>query len=242
MGARGGVHAGEHGAPGSGGIGRGLGHLKTERGLWRTARKLGRLRTRGKGLPVVWFVTDPGRTPDPVAIAQRLPRGTGVIFRHFGLAGAENTARRLAEVAQARGLILLIGADAPMALRVGAAGVHLPERDAAGAAALRAAYPDWIVTAAAHSGAAVRSAFAAGADAVLLSAIFPSTSPSAGAPLGVRTLGRVVRRMRGPVYALGGVNEATARRLIGTGVAGFAAVEAFGDGSASMAPQAKSRT
>jgi thiamine-phosphate pyrophosphorylase len=75
----------------------------------------------------------------------------------------------------------------------------------------------------------VRSAFAAGAGAVLLSAIFSSASPSAGAPIGVRALGRIARRARGPVYALGGVNGATARRLIGTGVAGFAAVEAFGN-------------
>jgi thiamine-phosphate pyrophosphorylase len=203
--------------------------LEVQRGLWRAARNLGRVRLCGKSLPVVWFVTDPQRTPDPVAIAQRLPRGTGVVVRHFGLAGAEATARRLAEVAEARGLILLIGADAPMAARVGAAGVHLPERDAAMAAALKAAHPDWIVTAAAHSRTAVRSAFAAGAGAVLLSAIFSSASPSAGAPIGVRALGRIARRARGPVYALGGVNGATARRLIGTGVAGFAAVEAFGN-------------
>ncbi len=196
--------------------------------LWRAARKLGRLRTRGKGLPVVWFVTDPERTPDPVAIAQRLPRGAGVIYRHFGRAGAESVARRLAEVAHERELVLLIGADAGLAAEVGARGVHLPEREAGRAGALGAAHPDWLITAAAHSGPAVRAALRAGVDGVLLSTVFESRSPSAGTPMGPRRLGRIVRRAGGPVYALGGVDAHTARRLVGTGVAGFAAVEGLG--------------
>lgn len=151
-----------------------------------------------------------------------------MIYRHFGRTGAERVARQLVEIADARGLVLLIGADATLAARVGAAGVHLPERDAAQAATLKAAHPGWIVTAAAHSGKAVRMTVAAGADGVLLSPVFSSRSPSAGRPLGARALRRLAARARGPVYALGGVNARTVRRLAKTGVAGFAAVEAFG--------------
>lgn len=195
------------------------------RRLWRAAATLERARTRGKGLPLVWFVTDPVRTPDPAAVAERLPRGTGVIYRHFGLQDAETTARVLADVARRRGLVLLIGRDAALAARVGAAGVHLPERDAARAQLLRARHPRWIVTAAAHSPRAIRQAEAARADAVLLSAAFPSRSPSAGAPLGSIRLAQWVRAARLPVYALGGVNARTAGRLAATGVAGFAAIE-----------------
>jgi len=173
----------------------------------------------------VWFVTDPERTPDPLAIARRLPKGAGVIFRHFGRRGAETVARALSDVALQRGLRLLIGADAELAIRVRADGVHLPERDLSLASGLKAAHPDWIVTAAAHSRAGARRALRLGADAVLVSAVFQSLSSSAGEPLGRRALARIARSAGGPVYALGGVNDATARRLLKTGVAGLAAVE-----------------
>ena len=166
--------------------------------------------------------TDPVRTPDPVALARRTPRGGAIVYRAFGAADAELVARRLKAVARARGLILLIGADAKLAARIGADGVHLPERLAHRARALRR--PGWLVTAAAHS---IRAARAAGVDAVVISAIFPSSSASAGAPIGPVRLARMVRAAGRPVYALGGVTNETARRLLPTGVVGIAGVEAF---------------
>ncbi len=173
----------------------------------------------------MFFVTDPDRTPDPVRIAAALPRGTGVIFRGFGRPDAETTAKALARIARARGLVLLIGADAAMAARVGADGVHLPERLLGAARRIKARRPRWIVTCAAHSEAALARARRAGADAALLSVVFPSRSPSAGRPIGPVRLAILARRAPLPVIALGGVNGRTAKRLIGTGVHGFAAVE-----------------
>ena len=203
--------------------------------LWRMARTLKRMRPREKRklgrecspLPGVFFVTDPNRTPDLLAIAMRLPRGTGVIFRGFGRPGAEALAAALAGVARRRGLVLLIGADAKLAMRVGAAGVHLPERLAHEARRLKALHPRWRVTVAAHSPEALACAKACGADAVLYSAVFDSRSPSAGRAVGPVRLALAIKGVGVPVFALGGVNASTAARLTGTGVAGFAAVEAF---------------
>ncbi|WP_304169041.1 thiamine phosphate synthase, partial [Phenylobacterium aquaticum] len=59
----------------------------------------------------------------------------------------------------------------------------------------------------------------------VVSAVFPSASPSAGKPLGPVRLAAIVRRATAPVYALGGINNKTARRLLPTGVIGIAAVE-----------------
>jgi thiamine-phosphate pyrophosphorylase len=84
------------------------------------------------------------------------------------------------------------------------------------------------VTTAAHSLRAARRARAAGADAAVVSAVFPSRSPSAGAPMGPLRLAALARAAGLPVYALGGVNEATARRLKDLPLAGLAAVDAFG--------------
>ncbi|MGA0605911.1 thiamine phosphate synthase [Phenylobacterium sp. VNQ135] len=151
-----------------------------------------------------------------------MPRGAGVVYRSFGAADAETTALRLRAVARRRGLHLLIGQDAGLAARIGADGVHLPERLAHRAQTLKRSHPGWIVTAAAHSLAAAR---VAGPDAVVISAAFPSRSASAGAPLGPVRLAALVRTAARPAYALGGVNDKTARRLLDAGLIGFAAVE-----------------
>jgi thiamine-phosphate pyrophosphorylase len=173
-------------------------------------------------LPPLFLVTDPDRTPDPVALARRLPRGCGVIFRDFGREGSGQVARRLAAVARRRALVLLIGADA---LRVTGAGVHLPERMAHRAQALKRARPRAPVTVAAHSLPALLRARRAGADAALLSVAFESRSPSAGAPLGPVRFAALARQTGLPVYALGGVTAQNAPRLLGSGAAGLAMVE-----------------
>jgi thiamine-phosphate pyrophosphorylase len=200
--------------------------------LARTAAFLGRraaLRKRGarKTLPVLLFFTDPVRTPDPEAIARRLPRGAAIVFRTFGAPDAAERGARLAAIARLRGLKLLIGADAALAQRLGADGVHLPERLAHRARWLKAAHPGWIVSAAAHSTSAARRALADGADAVVVSTAFPSRSASAGPPLGAIRLAILVRRAKGAVYALGGIDNKKARLLKDTGLVGLAAADAF---------------
>ncbi|MGZ3273983.1 MAG: thiamine phosphate synthase [Caulobacteraceae bacterium] len=198
--------------------------------LMRTARTLSRRTpsfTRRDGrrqgrLPPLILVTDPDRTPDPIALAERLPKGCGVIFRGFGRKGAGKTARRLAAVARRRGLVLLIGADA---VRVKGAGAHLPERMAYRAGVMKRSRPGALVTVAAHSLQALIRARKGGADAALLSTVFESRSPSAGQPLGAVRFAALVRQAGLPVYALGGVKTKNAPRLRGSGAAGLAMVE-----------------
>ena len=176
-------------------------------------------------MPPLLFFTDPQRTPDIEAAARRLPPGAAIVYRTFGDPGAEIQARRLVELARRRKLRLLIGADAALAARVGADGVHLPERLAAQAPRLR--HSGWVVTTAAHSPRAARRALAFGADAAVVSAVFPSRSPSAGPPMGPLRLAALARMAGGPIYALGGVNDETASRLLPAGLVGLAAVEAL---------------
>jgi thiamine-phosphate pyrophosphorylase len=196
--------------------------------LWRTAQALA---PPGR-LPPLFFVTDPARTPDPAVVAGRLPRGAGVIYRAFGAADALETATRLARIAAARGLTLLIGLDADLAEACGAQGVHLPERALGDGPQLRERRADWILTGAAHGANGVAKAAAAGLNAALLSPVFASNSPSAGAPLGLERFGEIARGAGLPVYALGGVNAANAERLIGTSAAGIAAVSGLQTGLA----------
>jgi thiamine-phosphate pyrophosphorylase len=196
--------------------------MRTARTLSRHAPPFNRAAGRRKALPPLILVTDPDRTLDPAALAERLPRGSGVIFRGFGRKGSGKTARKLGVVARRRGLVLLIGAGAQ---RVRGAGVHLPERLAHRAGPLKRTRPGVLVTAAAHSLPALIRARRAGADAALLSVVFDSRSPSAGRPLGPVRFAALVRRAGLPVYALGGVETKNAPRLLGSGAAGLAMVE-----------------
>jgi thiamine-phosphate pyrophosphorylase len=130
-------------------------------------------------------------------------------------------ARRLAGICRRRRLALLIGADAPLAVRVGAAGVHLPQRLAGRAAALRRAHPAWLITVAMHRSGPRR--LPAGGDALILAPVLPSRSPSAVQPLGRRAGAAMALRAGAPVYALGGINARTAK-----GLGGFAGIAAIG--------------
>lgn len=189
---------------------------------WRRAAA----RFRGPAhLPRLWFFTDPERTPDPVAIARALPAGAAVVYRHFGAADRRLTARRLKRLCIARGLRLLIGLDVELAEAVQADGVHLPERAAHEIAALRAAHPHWLLTVAAHSEAALQQT--AGADAAILSPIFPSRSPSAGDALTLPRAARLARTAPQPVIALGGVTLARTHDLARAGFAGAAGIDLF---------------
>jgi len=196
--------------------------------LWRVALTLGRRTGERKAqapLPPLFFVTDPVRTPDPAAIAARLPKGSGVIYRTFGAGDAPTIARALRRVADARGLVLLIAVDERLAAASGADGVHLPERLIGRGPGLRARRPGWILTGAAHDMRAIKAAEFAGLDAVFASPVFASRSPSAHGQLGAIRFAILARQTPLPVYALGGVNHRTAPRLLSTGAAGLAAVE-----------------
>ncbi len=196
--------------------------------LGRAASRLGRATRKRNAcaLPPLLVLTDPLRTPDPLALARRLPEGAGLVYRAFGAADAPRVAEALAAIARGRGLVLLVGADAGLAQACGADGVHLPERLVASAPRLRARWPGVLISGAAHGRLALRRAATSGLDAALVSAIFPSRSPSAGAPIGPVRLAALARAADLPVYALGGVDARTLPRLGATGVAGVAVVGA----------------
>lgn len=174
-------------------------------------------------MPPLLFFTDPERTPRPWETAARLPAGAAVVFRGFGAADAAETAQRLRAATRQGGVRLLIGADAGLAETVGADGVHLPERAAGEAAALRRSHPDWLITAAIHG--ADTGLPLEGLDAVVASPVFPTASASARPLLGLEGLAGV-RALGLATYALGGVDAQTAAQLASSGVCGLAAVQA----------------
>jgi thiamine-phosphate pyrophosphorylase len=174
-------------------------------------------------IPPLFLLTDPVRTPDPLSLARRLPPGAAIIFRHFGAADRVRTARRLARLARARQLSLLISADPELALYVNAAGVHWPE----------ARLPQMrdprlrLETASAHGASGLTAAARFGAAACLLGPIFPTRSAAKNVPLGLFRASQLARAATLPVVALGGIDAGNASVLAARGFAGIAAIDAF---------------
>ena len=174
-------------------------------------------------LPPALFLTDPARTPDPVAIAAGLPRGWGVVYRHFGAPDREKVARALLGICRKRGLILLIGGDPGLAAKIGADGVHWPERMAREARNWRGRFR--LQTMSAHSASDLGQSASASIKAALLSTVFPSRSASAGQPMGAARFRQIAMRSPLPLFGLGGIDPGNAGQIAGFG--GLAAVDGW---------------
>ena len=180
-------------------------------------------RAAGSTLPALVLMTDEERLADPLPAARALPAGSAIILRHYDAPERVALARQLAMIARRRGLVLLVGEDPVLARRVGAAGVHLPERAIRRAGAVRW-QREWLITAAVHSPAALHAAAACGADAALLSPVFGTASHPDARALGLQRFAALTQASPLPVYALGGIDGARASLLRGSGAVGIAGI------------------
>ena len=196
--------------------------------LAELAKRLNSENAAGLGLPPLLLITDAQRLPDPASAAEQLPSGSAVLLRDYDMVARDSLAYRLAEVARRCSLKLLIAGDAALAIRVGAAGIHLPEARANEARRWRHRRR-LLITIAAHSRQALRQAAMCGADAALLSPVFTTASHPDEQPLGPGGFNLLAAQAGLPVYALGGINANNAARLLSGCAAGIAAITAFAD-------------
>ncbi len=177
-------------------------------------------------LPPLILITDRHRVPDPLGAAGRLPRGAAVLLRDYDMRDRASLARRLSAVCRRRGLHLLIAGDARLATLVRAEGIHFSEA----AARRRLRKPGQskrFVTVACHTAASLRRAETRGADACVLSPVFETASHPGARALGPWRFAKMVRGANLPVYALGGINAQSVRRLAASGACGIAAIGAL---------------
>ncbi len=192
------------------------------------------LKRQGRALaacrfPIVWVVTDAKRMANPEKVVSRLPRGTGVIFRHYDVAKRGSLAQRLARLCRARGLTFLVGGDWRLAARVGADGVHLGEEAArsglaAGGRLWRRGKASRLLTVSAHGARGLQRGAELRASAALLGPVFRTASHPRRENLGTLRLAAMIRAARLPVLALGGVGKTNIKRLHGVGIAGIAGI------------------
>lgn len=159
-------------------------------------------------LPRIWLISDKRNDAGLEQAIARMPRGSGLIFRHYHLAPEQRRIRFTTLARQIRGhggAAVLAGTMAQARMwradgAYGTAGSVGP-----GAHGLR------LISA--HSLREIGAARRARANAILLSPAFPTRShPGAGA-LGVVVWRGLARRCGGAVIALGGMTRARARQL-----------------------------
>lgn len=156
--------------------------------------------------PKLWLLTDARNDAGLENAIHRLPRGSGVVFRHYHLAEPERRQRfeAIRRICRARGLRLVLSGAPARARKWGADGSY---GDAVRGRTL----------ATAHDLAEIGRANRLRAAAVLLSPVFPTRSHPGGRMLGPVRFLLLAQRSLVPVIALGGMNRRSARRLPGFG-------------------------
>ena len=170
---------------------------------------------RRQPLPRLWLMTDERLGDGLLDAVARLPRGGGVVFRHYRLPAAARRRlfERVLETAGERGLVLLLAGDAATSEAWGADGHH-GRGPGAG-----------LHSAPVHDLAEIRAAERDGADLLFLSPVFATRSHPGAPTLGPARFDFLARRTRLPVIALGGMNALRARRL--DEAYGWAAIDAW---------------
>lgn len=176
-------------------------------------------------LPTCWLFTDERiATAALLRAVRRLPRGSGIVFRHYGTDAVERRALfdRVARMARRRGLMLLLGGPIGQARLWGADGAHARSAPVRRNESRRYRA---IRSAPVHDMAERRAAERAGADLLFLSPLFATRSHPGARPLGSYRFARIARSTPLPVMALGGVSMRHRALLARLGAAGFGAID-----------------
>jgi thiamine-phosphate pyrophosphorylase len=147
------------------------------------------------------------------AALQRLPPGSGVVFRHYATPVRERRMlfRRVMRIARARGLVV-VRAGEPAGY--GEDGVHGRARGSG------------LRTAPAHDRGEAITAMRRGADVLFVSPVFATRSHPGASGLGARKARRVAQGLPVAVIALGGMDARRFRGMVGFD--GWAAIDAWG--------------
>jgi thiamine-phosphate pyrophosphorylase len=185
---------------------------------------------RQSAFPTIWLVSDRRNDARLEEILAKLPRGSGLIYRHYHLAPAERRARfdRLARIARKRGHLVILSGTTRDARRWKADGMYgVPSKAGASGlhvrpSPLRSLPSRGLKLITAHSLPEIAAGRRARADAIVLSPVFATRSHPGARTLGPLRFRLLAARAGLPVIALGGMDAARARRL---GQAPWAAID-----------------
>jgi len=166
-------------------------------------------------VPTLWLMTDERMGAALWDALERLPRGSGVVFRHHATPLPVRRAMfaRIAQIARRRGLVLLRAGKERLARRED--GVH--NGRATRGLSSRAAHGRREAIAASRAGAAV----------IFVSPMFATRSHPGAPTLGPVRAAAIGRGLDVAVIALGGMSPQRFRRVRGLGFHGWAAIDSW---------------
>lgn len=167
--------------------------------------------SHAKELPRRWLMTDERLGDALWDTLAALPKGSGVVLRHYALSATERRAlfAKIARVARRRQLMLVVGGRD----RLGHAPGHGRRHGE--------------LTTPVHSRREAIAAIRNGAKLLFVSPVHPTRSHPDARTLGSVRFGLLIRGLGAPVVALGGMNERRWRALRPLGVHGWAGIDAW---------------
>ncbi len=123
--------------------------------------------------------------------------------------------------------MLLVSDDPRLAVRIGAEGIHVPERAASRVPGLRRMNPRWIVSTSAHGADSIARANQLKPDLLLVSPLFATGSHPGAQTLGTTRFAALAVASRVPVHALGGIDGARVMRVVHLPLRGIALIRGW---------------
>jgi thiamine-phosphate pyrophosphorylase len=168
-------------------------------------------------LPRLWLMTDERMGNALWSSLAALPKGSGVVFRHYGAAHRKDLFKLVKRVAKARRLVLVLAGPEKLARAWHAEGSHSRSLH----------HPVRLRTAPVHNQRELMAAERAGADLLFVSPVFATRSHSAALGLGRVRFGQLIRHAKVPVIALGGMTNERFNALKNFDIWGWAAIDAL---------------
>ena len=155
--------------------------------------------TNQSSWPRRWLMTDERLGDRLWEAVERLPKGAGVMFRHYSLGDTDRLelGRRLARYAAELGLVLGVAGSRELAGELRASLVHNPDR--------RGVLP---ASRAVHNEVEAEAAREAGAVLAFIAPIFPTRSHPELVAMGPKRAAKLAGLAGCPSIALGGMDEA----------------------------------
>lgn len=171
-------------------------------------------------LPCIWLMTDARNDAGLEDAIRRLPRGSGIIFRHYHLDAAARKARFISvqRIAKRYGHLIFLAGTPQLARAWNADGVHSRDHN-------RSLTNGLLCSAPVHNVKEIHGAKRSGADIFLLSPIAKTRSHLGKPALNRLRLKHLIGLCDIPVVLLGGMNEKKFRHYADLDVHGWAAID-----------------
>lgn len=137
------------------------------------------------------------------------------------------TAFAIREITRSQKTLFIVNDYIDIAMLVGADGVHLGQDDIPIAEARRLAPPGFIIGISTHSLQQAVEAEKQGADYIGSGPLFATPTKENYIPIGLETLEKVLKTVRLPVVAIGGINLQNLAQVRAAGAKNVAMVRAF---------------